>query len=58
MTYQEQLARDLDAATSDGELFARTQLATVAQYLSEGLRFSSEDLRALFEDIIAETVPN
>jgi hypothetical protein len=49
-----QLERDLEAATSDGELLARTQISVAIGYLSRGLRFEPLEIRALLNDIISD----
>jgi hypothetical protein len=54
MTYLHQLERDLSAATSDGELFARSTIATSLAYISQGLSLTSLEIRALLDDIMSE----
>jgi hypothetical protein len=50
-----ELQHDLSAATQDGELFARQQIAGAITYLVEGQRFSAYEVRALVEQILEET---
>ncbi len=49
-----ELQRDLSAAISDGELFARTTLSVAIGYLSQGLRFEPSEIRALLDEIMAD----
>lgn len=49
-----QLERDLDAAVSDGELLARTQITVAISYLSQGLSFEPSEIRELLADIMSD----
>jgi hypothetical protein len=49
-----ELQRDLDAATSDGETLARTQISVAIGYLSQGLSFEPSEIRALLDDIMSD----
>lgn len=57
MTYVAQLESELSAATSDGELLARTQISVAVGYLSQGLRLESSEIRALLDEVLAEAAP-
>jgi hypothetical protein len=49
-----ELQRDLEAATSDGELLARTQISVAISYLSQGLSFDPSEIRELLDEIMAD----
>jgi hypothetical protein len=49
-----ELQRDLDAATGDGELLARTQISVAIGYLSQGLSFEPSDIRELLDEILSD----
>jgi hypothetical protein len=49
-----ELQRDLEAATSDGELLARTQISVALRYLSQGLSFEPSDIRELLDEIMSD----
>jgi hypothetical protein len=49
-----ELQRDLSAAISDGELFARTQISVAIGYLSQGLSFEPSEIRTLLDEIMAD----
>lgn len=49
-----QLQRDLETATSDGELLARTQISVAVKYLSQGLNFEPSEIRVLLEQIMSD----
>jgi hypothetical protein len=49
-----ELQRDLEAATSDGELLARTQISVAIRYLSQGLSFDPSEIRELLDEIMAD----
>ncbi len=47
-----ELQRDLEAATSDGELLARTQISVAVSYLSQALSFEPSEIRMLLDQIM------
>jgi hypothetical protein len=49
-----QLQRDLETATSDGELLARTQISVAISYLSQGLSLEPHEIRALLDNIMSD----
>ena len=49
-----ELQRDLETATSDGELLARTQISVAISYLSQGLSFEPSEIRALLDHIMSD----